>query len=344
MDSRVAKNRWPKFLGWGFLLLALALAIAITSTVGWRPFLGPRQRELTSRQFERTEQRRARGEYLVQNVTGCAVCHSVRDFKKHDDPVVPGTLLAGSHIDDAGIPGNLYASNLTPDAQTGAARWSDDQMARAIREGIGYDGRALFPMMPFTHYRSLSDEDLASVVVYLRSIPPIRNLLPQTKLNFPVNFLIRSGPMPLPAPVPEPDRSSAAQRGAYLVKIAVCADCHSPSGKDGETISGMEFSGGGNFTGDWGNVASANITPDPSGIPYYTEKQFIEVLRTGFVGARSLNQIMPWSTYRGITDTDLADIFAYLKTLKPVRHHVDNSRPPTFCKLCRQTHGGGDQN
>lgn len=66
MDSRVAKNRWPKFLGWGFLLLALALAIAITSTVGWRPFLGPRQRELTSRQFERTEQRRARGEYLVQ--------------------------------------------------------------------------------------------------------------------------------------------------------------------------------------------------------------------------------------------------------------------------------------
>jgi mono/diheme cytochrome c family protein len=320
------------------------LAITITFTVGWRPFLGPRHRALTSRQFESTAQRHARGEYLVQNVTGCAVCHSVRDFTKHDDPVTPGTLLAGSHIDDPGMPGTVYAPNLTSDPETGAASWSDDQLARAIREGIGHDGRALFPMMPYMNYRSLSDEDLESIIVYLRSVPPIVHSQPQTKLNFPVNLLIRSVPVPLTEPVAEPDRSTSAQRGAYLVKIAVCADCHTPSNQKGDGLPGMEFSGGSTFTGNWGSVASANITPDPSGIPYYDEKQFIQVVRTGFVGARKLNQIMPWSTYRGMTDADLADIFAYLKTLKPVRHHVDNSLPATFCKLCRQRHGGGDQN
>ena len=106
----------------------------------------------------------------------------------------------------------------------------------------------------------------------------------------------------------------------------------------------MEFSGGATFEGGWGRVASANITPDATGIPYYDEKRFIQVIRTGYVVARSLNQLMPWSTYQGMTDADLADIFAYLKTLKPVRHHVDNSLPPTFCKLCQQKHGGGDQN
>jgi hypothetical protein len=62
------------------------------------------------------------------------------------------------------------------------------------------------------------------------------------------------------------------------------------------------------------------------------------------VKARRLNQIMPWHSNRGMTDEDLSAMFAYLQTLKPVRHQVDNAEPPTFCKVCRQTHGGGSQN
>ena len=53
---------------------------------------------------------------------------------------------------------------------------------------------------------------------------------------------------------------------------------------------------------------------------------------------------MPWHVYRGMTDEDIVAMFAYMRTLKPVRHHVDNTEPPTFCKICRQTHGGGNQN
>jgi hypothetical protein len=64
----------------------------------------------------------------------------------------------------------------------------------------------------------------------------------------------------------------------------------------------------------------------------------------GYVKARKLNQIMLWHTYRGMSDEDLAGMFAYVKTFRPVRHHVDNSEPPTPCKVCGQTHGGGDKN
>jgi hypothetical protein len=85
-------------------------------------------------------------------------------------------------------------------------------------------------------------------------------------------------------------------------------------------------------------MASANITPDASEIAYYDETLFTQALRTGFVRARPLNQIMPWADYRNMTDEDLHAIFAYLKTLKPVPHRVDNAESPTFCKLCKASH------
>src|SRR5262249_41409447 len=85
-------------------------------------------------------------------------------------------------------------------------------------------------------------------------------------------------------------------------------------------------------------------TPDPSGIPYYDEAMFIKTIRTGIVGARELNKTMPWSVLANLTDQDLAGIFAYLKTLKPVAHRVDNKEAPTLCPLHGTMHGAGSQN
>ena len=167
---------------------------------------------------------------------------------------------------------------------------------------------------------------------------------PTTELIFPVNYLIRDVPDPLDAPVPEPDVSTPEKRGKYLVTIAGCTDCHTPQDAHGQPLPGMDFGGGFILEGPWGRVASSNITPDPSGISYYDQAMFTQAIRAGFVGARKLNQIMPWHTYREMTDEDIVAMFAYLKMLKPVRHHVDNTEPPTFCKVCRQTHGGGNQN
>ena len=82
--------------------------------------------------------------------------------------------------------------------------------ARAIREGIGHDGRTLFPLMPYTQYRSMSDENiLASIVVYLRTLRPLKRALPPTNVPFPVSRFIHTLPEPVAAPVPEPDRRTA---------------------------------------------------------------------------------------------------------------------------------------
>lgn len=313
-------------------------------TVGWRPFLGPRVRPLANRVFERTPERLARGKYLVENVTSCMDCHSPHDWTKHDAPITPGLEGAGGDMSVLkGLPGHVVAPNLTPDPETGAGNWSDDALARAIREGIGHDGHTLFPLMPYPHFRGLPDEDLASIVVYLRSLPAVRNSLPQTEIIFPVKYLIRSVPQPVTAPVPDPDLSQQVKRGAFLVGVAGCSDCHTPQDR-GQPIAGMDFGGGQIFEGPWGKVASANLTPDASGIPYYDEALFVQTIRTGTVKARALNQIMPSFVYRNMTDEDLKAIFAYLKTLAPVMHVVDNSEPPTYCPVCKTTHGGGAQN
>ena len=67
-------------------------------------------------------------------------------------------------------------------------------------------------------------------------------------------------------------------------------------------------------------------------------------MHTGFVGAREVSDAMPWAAYGQMTDEDLRAIFAYLKTLKPVKHRIDNDLPPTDCPVCGKKHGGGDKN
>jgi len=326
------------------LCLVALLAVGITLTLGWRPFVGPRARPLTNRVFERTPERWSRGKYLVESVSACMDCHAPHDWSQHDAPVLPGMEGAGQDMSMLkGLPGRIVAANLTPDSETGSGTWSDDALARAIREGIGHDGRALFPLMPYEHYRNYSDADLASIVVYLRSLPAVRNPLPSTEIISPVKYLIRSVPEPILAPVAAPDLSDPAKRGAHLVDVAGCVDCHTAMDR-GMALAGMDFGGGQIFEGPWGKVASANLTPDASGIPYYDEALFVQTIRTGFVKARTLNQIMPWHIYRNMTDEDLKAAFAYLKTLTPVKHTVDNSEPPTYCAIDKTMHGGGEKN
>ena len=323
--------------------LFLLATIAITFTIGWRPFIGPNARALTSRSFERTPQRLERGRYIATALSGCLYCHSPHQWNAEGDPVVAGMEGAGEELPYGGLPGRIVAPNLTPDAATGAGNWSDDQLARAIREGVGHDGRALFPIMPYEHYRAMSDEDLASVIVYLRSLPAVRHELPKSEIIFPVKYLIRSVPEPVLSPVADDNSSDPVQRGAHLVNLAGCIDCHTPEIK-GQSVPGLDFAGGEIFSGPWPTLASANITPDASGISYYDEALFLEVMRTGSVRARKLSAVMPISVYRNLTDADLKAMFAYLRTVRQMKHRVDNSEPPTDCKVCKQKHGAGASN
>lgn len=335
-------RRWKRIAALTLVTIACLLALAITLTIGWRPIIGAQARALTDRRFERTHARQERGRYLAESVMGCFDCHSEKDWKQPGAPPVAGKIGGGKDWSADGMPW-LVVSNITPDRETGAGAWTDDMLARAIREGIGHDGRALFPVMPYKSFRELSDEDLASLIVYLRSIPPVRNALPQTSIPFPLSRLIQSVPQPVNEVVPPPDMTDTVKLGAYLTKLGGCADCHNAMDQ-GQTIPGLEFAGGSKFSYPGGQVASANITPHPTGISYYDEKLFLEMMRTGHVRARIINPVMPWFFYRGMTDEDLKAVFAYLRTLKPVNHAVDNTEQPTACKLCKQQHGLGERN
>jgi len=338
----MAHGHWKKIAVLTLLAIVALIVAGITFTIGWRPIIGAKKRAVTDRQFEATPQRLARGKYLVDGVMGCFSCHTDQDWSKPGAPPVAGKEGSEHVWSDQDLPW-LVAPNITPDKETGAGNWSDDTLARAIREGIGHDGRALFPLMPYPHYNQLSDEDLASVIVYLRTVPAVRNQLPTTKVPFPINFFNQNVPQPVTAEVPPPDQSSAVGRGAYLVRMGACADCHTPQEK-GQPFPGMDFAGGFLLHEPKGDVVSANITPAASGIGYYNDTSFVQVMRTGKVGARPLHASMPWIFYGKMTDADLKSMFAFLQTLKPVKHQLDNTEPPTYCKLCKQKHGFGRTN
>lgn len=340
------KRRLLKAAGYGTAAALVVVCVGITATVGWRPFVGPRARPLAARGFEPTPARLERGRYLVESVSACFACHTTYDPK---DPArsyaaAAARKGAGGTMAADGLPW-LVAPNITPDRETGAGAWTDDMLARAIREGIAHDGRALFPAMPYQSYRAYSDEDVASIVVYLRSIPAVRNELPRSEIPFPLSRLINTAPEPLGGPVAEPDLSTRVKRGEYVVKAADCAGCHTPRGDKGAPLPGMEYAGGNPFDdGRGGAVTPSNLTPDATGIPYYDEALFVEAMRDGHVKARKLSPRMPWWVYRGMSDEDLKSLFAYLRTLKAVEHRVDNTEKATFCKICKQRHGLGERN
>ena len=324
-------------------VIAIA-GVGLPAVVGIRPFIGAKARPLTNRTFERTPARLERGRYLVTSAqTPCILCHSPLDSSGGELKVKEGMMLAGRNWEPDGAP-FVTAPNLTPDPETGAGTWTDDQLARAIREGIGHDGRTLFPIMPYTRYRNMSDEDLASIIVFLRSVPAIKNPLPPSNVPFPLNRLINSAPEPVEGAVTA-DLSTPEKRGKYITTLAVCEDCHTPADDQGNVVANMAFAGGTTMKyGATNYGASANLTPSVNGIPYYTEELFIETIRTGKVRSRQLSAMMPTRYFKDFTDQDLKDVFAYLKSLKPVDHVVDNSEPATACAKCGLTHGGGERN
>lgn len=324
------------------LLLIVVLALGALLTVG-RPLLfGPKARAVTSRTFESTPARLARGEYLVEGVAHCFQCHSDHDVTKVDLPIKDGMKGAGWQMEQAPGLGTIVAPNITPDKATGIGDWTDDEIARAIREGVSRDGHALFPIMPYQKFRDMSDEDLASVIVYLRTIPAVSHNPGRTSLDFPLSRIVNTIPAPVEQSVPE---VGAEARGEYLVKISECETCHTPA-VQGAPVPGMSFGGGFEFSipGTTTVIASANITPDASGIAHYDEALFEQVLRTGKLPGRQLSGIMPYAHLARLSADDMKAIFAFIKSRPPVQHRVSNTDPPTDCPVCGFKHGRGNLN
>jgi cytochrome c553 len=305
---------------WVFTMVAVAFLFACSR--------GPDIAPPANIAVDNSPARIERGKYLYTAVADCDSCHGERDYSRLYAPVVASGK--GSVIPFEGLPGRIVASNITPDRETGIGTWTDGEKIRAIREGIAKDGRALYPTMPYQNYRYMSDEDVQALVAYMNTLPAIRNPLPKTEIPPAASRAIQGKPRPVGRPVPPPDPNNQASYGEYLTTIAYCEECHTP-----QTGSAFRrFAGGQTFSTPFGKVITANITPDrETGIGGWDFARFrdrLRVYRQQYSGPEQLPKIGPdrftvmhYIAYNGLTDGDLAALFAYLMTRTPVTQKVE---------------------
>ena len=310
------------------LLVIVALAGIGVSYLSLRK---PAQRAASQTKVELTPERVARGEYLVHHVGACFDCHSERDQKAYALPFKPGREGVGGFVWDKriGFPGTLVAANLTPDPATGLGSWTDGEIIRAIREGVDRDGNALFPIMPYTHLRNMSDDDVQAIVAYLRTLKPQRWDAPKKSLDVPLNFIVKFIPEPVEGPVAAPNRNDTIAYGKYLTQIASCQECHTPKDDKGNQLPGQDFAGGFEMHTPDFKVTTANITPHPNNwVGQVSKEQFIARFRSfasyaPAAAQKNRNTLMPWISYSGMSDQDLGAIYDYLKTVKPIDKKID---------------------
>lgn len=228
----------------------------------------------------------------------CTTCH--------------GEDMAGDILfQDPGL-GKAMASNLTPGLGGVGADYSDEDWVRAIRHGIGADGKSLF-IMPSNDYWYLSDRDLSNLVAYLKSLPPVNNEVDELELTPLARLFVGAGAF---GPViraeaidhdrarpPAPEPGMTAEYGEYLVNISSCRTCH------GENLSG-------------GKDPNPEAPPGPNLTPggalrVWTVSGFINFMRTGVTlsGYRRDPKYMPWKSLGKMNDIELTAIFLYLRSL-----------------------------
>ena len=316
------------------LWIVLSLVALAGGLLGWLALRPPDRHPASTEKVEATPERLARGRYLAYHVVDCLACHSDFHFDRFAVPMKAGTEGQGGFPFDKklGVPGLVQAQNITPDPETGLGDWTDGEIIRAVREGVDRKGGALFPMMPYEKFRSMSDEDVRSIVAYLRTLKPIRRAVAKRHIDFPVNLLFKFAPKPVDGPIATPDPKDTLAYGKYLVTIGGCAICHTPVDGKGQPVPGMEFSGGWLMVGPWGRVVSANLTPDPDNyMGQASREEFIGRFKSfetldgenAPIAPPGRNTLMAWPRYAGMTREDLGAIYDYLKTVKPIKKKVN---------------------
>ena len=304
------------------ILVLVVIAILIYVKIAL-PDVGP----APDIKVEITPERVQRGEYMANHVWLCMDCHSQRDWTKFSAPPAIGTEGSGGDefSREMGFPGHYYATNITPGE---IGDWTDGEIYRAITSGVSKDGRALFPIMPYTYLAKADKEDVYSVIAYLRTLPTIEKSYPSPESDFPMNFIINLIPEKADHQ-PAVDPSDQLAYGEYLSWS--CIECHTIAEK-GKIIEEEAFTGGRNFpllTG--GTVNSSNITPDrETGIGKWSEQEFIRKFKqyadsnyfSQPVGKNTFNTYMPWVMYSGMKESDLSSIYTYLMSLEPKSNKV----------------------
>jgi mono/diheme cytochrome c family protein len=302
---KLLRSAWARVL-----LAALVLACVLAAAVAWLNVRGeqpvsddvadaPPSRELVQR-----------GTYLAR-AGNCAACHTARGGA----PYAGGKALATPF-------GAVYASNLTPDADTGIGRWSADHFWRALHHGRSRDGRLLYPAFPYTEYTNITREDSDALHAFLRSLPPVQQPNRPHDLRFPYNSQLSLAVWRAlffsPGEFrPEPDKSVEWNRGAYLVRgLGHCEACHAPRNALGATQEDLELSGGLIPMQNW--YAPSLAAPAEAGVQDWAAGDVVALMKNG-TSARGatmgpMAEVVYGST-QYLEEPDLKAMAAFLRDL-----------------------------
>jgi mono/diheme cytochrome c family protein len=262
-----------------------------------------------------------RGTYLVTSIMACGNCHSPRDA---DGRLIPDKAFSGGLTFNT-PPFIAIAPNITQDIETGIGSWSDAEIKRALVEGMRPDhghlaGVPLAAIMPANFYKALLPDDLDAVVAYLRTVKAIRNRVADPIYKAPV----RRDPYPdADAGFTKTMLADPVKRGAYLVTIGHCMECHSAWSRGVSDFKGGLGGGGrvfppreGSPEGTPGTIIP-NITAHlTAGIGGWSDAEIIRAVTHGVArDGRPLKPPMAFDYYAEIKSSDLADIVAYLRTV-----------------------------
>lgn len=279
--------------------LALVFAIAIAAVfVTSRQALSQRIATPRTAALDLSRGDPTRGAHLVKSMVGCEDCH--------------GATLGGKvFINDAAL-GTIYAPNITGGRGGFLASHTDADFIQAVRYGVSPQGRPLL-IMPSDSFISLSDEDLADILAYVRSRPKQNNTTPAPVLGIVGRVLIATGELPLPAievqhenlaPM-RPVVAVSAAYGEYLARVSGCIACH-----------GVGLSGG-HLQGAPSDPPAQNLTP-MGDLGHWTFAQFTSAIRTGTrPDGTHISTFMPWPDFSQMSDAELQAIWLYLKSVPP---------------------------
>ena len=301
-----------KILTYIFFLIILALVViaVVLLTAKASPLTGdvPNDSALVQR-----------GAYLA--VAGdCVACHST----------AKGQPFAGGLKMPIPMLGNIYSSNITPDPKTGIGNWTLAEFDRALRYGVGKDGKRLYPAMPYASYAKITDDDAKALYAYFKyGVPAVNQAIPKSTIPWP--FSIRWPVQfwnvlfaPTKSYEVKSNQSPEWNRGAYLVQgLAHCGTCHTPRGlfmqEKAMDETGHDFLAGSILAG-W---EAPNITADTNaGVGGWTHPQLTQYLQTGNVpniaqAGGPMGEAVEHS-FSKLSDADIAAIATYIHSVPAV--------------------------
>lgn len=255
------------------------------------------------------------GQYLA-NAGNCISCHTSENGK----PFAGGLAFETEF-------GTIYSTNITSDPEFGIGQWSLDEFEAAVRHGERPNGENLYPVFPYTSYTMISDQDVAAIYAFLKTIEPVKYTHPENDLSFPYNQrwavgLWKSLYFDEERFEPQPEQSQQWNRGAYLVEgLGHCGMCHSPRNFMGATDPDLAMTGGTYMTrveGKLSTWSAPNLTSADNGLAMWPQEDITDYLKLGFSHRASvfgpMNKVVLNST-RHMSVEDVTAMAVYLKSL-----------------------------